>query len=59
MSNILELNREIAEPRPLELPSYKKELPIFNIDCLLKVIADYVSDLANSIQQANKIYSYI
>ena len=29
MSNILELNIEIAEPRPLELPSDKKELLIF------------------------------
>ncbi|AXA33174.1 DUF3987 domain-containing protein [Francisella adeliensis] len=51
MSNILEMQKEIAEVKPLPLPSDKKQLPRFNIDCLPKVIADYVSSLANAHQQ--------
>ena len=49
--DFLKLNKQIAEPKPLALPSDRKELPIFNIDCLPKVIADYVDNLANTIQQ--------
>ncbi|AEB27870.1 DUF3987 domain-containing protein [Francisella hispaniensis] len=49
--NVLKYASEIAEPKPLPLPSDRKELPIFNIDCLPKIIADYVDNLANTIQQ--------
>ncbi|OIN83361.1 DUF3987 domain-containing protein [Francisella sp. TX07-6608] len=49
--NVLKYASEIAEPKPLPLPSDRKELPIFNTDCLPKVIAEYVDNLANAIQQ--------
>ncbi|AEI35514.1 DUF3987 domain-containing protein [Francisella salina] len=49
--NVLKYASDIAEPKPLPLPSDRKELPIFNIDCLPKVIADYVNNLANAMQQ--------
>ncbi|MGQ4004389.1 DUF3987 domain-containing protein [Francisellaceae bacterium CB52] len=51
MSDFLDTQKEIAEPKPLPLPSDRKELPRFDIDCLPKVIADYVSGLANAHQQ--------
>ncbi|MEY8872275.1 DUF3987 domain-containing protein [Francisella philomiragia] len=51
MSNILEYASDIVQPKPIPLPSDRKELPIFNIDCLPKVIADYVDNLANAMQQ--------
>ena len=47
MSNILEMQKDIAEPKSLPLPSDRKELPIFDIEILPKTIGDYVSSLAN------------
>ncbi|API87535.1 DUF3987 domain-containing protein [Francisella uliginis] len=49
--NVLKYASDIAEPKPLALPIDRKELPKFNTDCLPKVIADYVDNLANAMQQ--------
>ncbi|QIW10592.1 DUF3987 domain-containing protein [Francisella sp. LA112445] len=51
MDNILELQKEVTEVKPLELPINRKELPKFNTDCLPKVIADYVEYSSNVMQQ--------
>lgn len=51
MNSFLDTQKEIVQPKPLPLPSDRKQLPIFNIDCLPKVIADYVDNLANAMQQ--------
>lgn len=49
--DVLQYASDIVQPKPLPLPRDRKELPIFNTDYLPKVIADYVDNLANAIQQ--------
>ena len=51
MSNILDMQADIVKPKPLPLPTDGKKLPIFDIDCLPKVIVDYVDNLADVMQQ--------
>ena len=50
MMDVLKYASDIAEPKPLPLPSDKKQLPIFNKDMLPKVIGDYVNEVASKKQ---------